>query len=400
MNRLRLLSACLVVTILAASCASGRPSEKAAPTTTKAAVPVTLPSAFTGSIADFYAAPSPLPAGKPGQLIRIQSVSRSAEAVTVRVMYHSIDADHRDQPVTGIVSYPTAPAPAGGWPVTSTAPGTVGLHTTCALSRLDNSPPDYGISGVHVQTDYIGMVDGQRQRYLSGTSEAHSVIDAVRAARNIPAAHTGSRWVAVGQSQGGHSALFTNQLAAAYAPELHLLGTISVAPAAMLTKTYGPQDQVIPRMVGIMALFGIAADHPTLDPNDYVGDQVKAAEGVIDTGCTNEIINAFVGIAPDVFYAHDPLTTEPAAAIVAQNDPGKVKAVSPLLLGYGTNDIYVVPERALALYGRLCRVGQVTQLWKLDGADHGNEMSRGATQIHDWIAARFAGVPPVNSCAK
>ncbi len=388
----------LLVGLAAAGCSSSGAKAGQTTSTTASAAPATVPAPFTGSVDAFYDPPSPLPAGKPGQLIRIQPVSSADGMTTVRVMYHSIDAAKRDQPVTGIVSYPTATAPAGGWPVVATAPGTVGLDTHCGLSRLGQPAPAYGVNGVHVLTDYIGMVKGQRQRYLSGPSEAHSVIDAVRAARNLPDAHAGKRWVALGHSQGGHSALFTNQLAASYAPELDLLGTAVGAPASMLTHTYGPADVVIPRMVELMAVFGIAADHPDLDPADYVGPKVIAGEDVLTSGCLDDIIGAFAGLPADQVFVKDPTTTEPAKSVVLANDPGKVKAPSPLLVFEGTKDNYVVPARVTALMDRLCSVGQVTEEYVIEGADHGTELTQGAPRIDAWIAGRFAGDAPVNSC--
>lgn len=401
MFRRMLVPIVLVVALGASSCSSSTTSKSSAPTSaTSTPTPATVPAAFTGSLDDFYKAPSPLPKGNPGELIRVQPVSDKDGMITVRIMYHSIDAAGRDQPVPGMLSYPTGAAPKGGWPVVSTAPGTVGLDTHCAISRLGQPAPGYGIPGVHVMTDYIGMVDGQRQRYLSGPSEAHSVIDAVRAARNIPAAHAGTKWVALGHSQGGHSALFTNQLAASYAPELQLLGTAVGAPATAFEKTFGPVDEIVTGIVKLMAVYGIAADHPELKPADYVGPKVIANEEVLTTGCRNEIINAFVALPREEMFPHNPITTPPAAAIVKENDAGKVKAKSPIFLYSGTKDVIVVPARVEYTYKRLCKVGQVTEYLMVDGADHGTETSAAGKEIHAWFADRLAGKPPVDSCGK
>src|SRR5262249_36244164 len=153
--------------------------------------------------------------------------------------------------------------------------------------------PTFGVQGVGVVTDYIGLGPvGELHPYLSRPSEAHSVIDAVRAARNLAEAGAGTRWLAVGHSQGGHAAISTNELAADYAPELQLLGTISLAPAALFDRTYGPIDEVVVRIVGVMAFYGAAAEHPEIHPEDYVGPAVAAAAHVIDEQCLNDIIGA------------------------------------------------------------------------------------------------------------
>lgn len=357
------------------------------------------PEPFTGTADQFYEVPDPLPEGGPGDLVRVMPVSADAATVTVRVMYHSRDPRDRDRAVTGIVTYPTATPPAGGWPVVAWAHGTTGLASPCAPSRGGEPAPAFGVDGVRVATDYIGLGPvGERHPYLSGPSEAHSVIDAVRAARHLPEAGAGARWVAAGHSQGGHAALFTNELGQAYAPELELLGTAALAPAAVFEQRFGPDDQVIPHMVGVMGLYGLATEHPDIDVDDYVSDEVAAADEVVDEGCVGDIVGAFVGIPIDDFYDQSPLETEPALSVLRANDPGQVAVDAPLLLASGTADTWVVPDRVRALFDQLCAAGQVTELADIAGADH-NVTPAMADRVSAWFADRLAGVTPTDSCA-
>jgi pimeloyl-ACP methyl ester carboxylesterase len=250
-----------------------------------------------------------------------------------------------------------------------------------------------------VVTDYIGLGPvGETHPYLSRPSEGHSVIDAVRAARNLPAAGAGTRWLAIGHSQGGHGALATNELAETYAPELELLGTISLAPAALFERIYGPIDEVVVRIVGTMALYGAAAEHPEIDPNDYVSPQVAAAASVLEDQCLDDIIAAFLPIPGDTYFLHNPIETEPARSILLANDVGNVAVDSPLLLVSGTADTTVVVQRVRDLLTRLCDAGQVTEYLEIEGATHGDEYVRAADQIEAWFAARLDGEPPINSC--
>ena len=79
---------------------------------------------------------------KHGHLIRSEPLTGSAAlddaSATYRVIYQSTSgvADRLDQPigVSGIIAFPTATAPAGGWPVISWAHGTVGSADKCAPS--------------------------------------------------------------------------------------------------------------------------------------------------------------------------------------------------------------------------------------------------------------------------
>jgi fermentation-respiration switch protein FrsA (DUF1100 family) len=355
---------------------------------------------FGGTVAEFYEVPSPLPPGEPGEIIRVQLVSQSGGATTLRIMYHSRDAADRDRAVTGIVTYPDAPPPIGGWPVLAQANGTVGLASPCALSRNGNPAPTFGIQGVGVVTDYVGLGPvGEIHPYLSRPSEAHSVADAVRAARNITETGAGTRWLTVGGSQGGHASIATNELAASYAPELELLGAVALAPGAVFERSYGGIDEIVGRVVGVMMLYGAATEHPEIVPTDYMGPQTAAAAAtVFPTQCLGAIIATFAPIPADTYWSNDPRTTEPARSVLATNDVGFVAAPTPLLVVSGTADTTVVIERARDLFARLCETGQTTEYTEYEGATHDDIGAHAATQVLGWIADRFAGVPAANSC--
>lgn len=356
---------------------------------------------FGGNVDEFYVAPDPLPPGAPGDVIRVQDVNSDATSTTVRVMYHSRDARDRDRAVTGIVTYPNnAPPPPGGWPVISIAPGTTGLAAPCATSRSGSPAFTFGTAAVGVRTDYIGLGPvGETQPYLSRPSEGHSVIDAVRAARNLTETDAGTRWLAVGGSQGGHAAIAANELGEAYASELELLGTVSLAPASMLDRTYNPIDRIVTNIVGVMALYGAPSEHPEINPLDYVSPQTAAvADSVLATGCIGEIINAFLTVPPDQFYLHDPALTEPARSLVLANDVGNVAVEAPLLLVQGTADARVFVERTRDLYARLCSNGQHTEYTEYEGATHDDIGAYASTQISQWLNARLSGQTTTNSC--
>lgn len=357
---------------------------------------------FTGSDADFYQPPSPLPHGKPGTLIRALRVSTGDGTETVKVMYHSRDAADRDVPVTAIATYPTTTAPEDGWPVVATAPGTVGVAAQCGVTRRASEAPAWGVEGVRVMTDYIGLGAelGRLHPYLSKPSEGHSVIDAVRAVRNLPDAHAGNRWLSVGHSQGGHGALSASELSANYAPELHLLGTLALAPAAMLDKVYGGIDPIVTGILTAMSLYGAAGEHPEIIVDDYVTPELAAASGVLNTGCLDQITAEFVplAIAGKLFKA-DPRRTEPARSLLLANDVGTVKVDAPLFLVSGTTDDRVVIDRVRDLYQRLCANGQVTELLIVDGADHSTIIPDTETRTTAWLNARLTGTAPTDSCA-
>ena len=365
-----------------------------------AAQPASTYEVFTGSVEDFYHVPDPLPTGAPGRLIRVQTVAATADATTMRIMYHSIDGAGRDRAVTGTMTFPNGPAPTGGWPVMSIANGTVGLGPQCAPSRSSRGVYDFGIGGVAVASDYIGEGPvGEVQAYLSRASEGHSVLDAVRAARNYADAHAGSRFVVLGGSQGGHGALSTSELATTYAPELDLLGTVALAPAAMFDRTYGALDEIVTKVVTAMGIVGLSTEHPEIDLADYGSPAALAAFAQMRTECRDQIISTVLGV-PGEFFSHDPRTTEPAKSIMRANDVGNVAAPSPVFLIQGTADVTVDPRRTDDLFARMCRVGQVTEYLKVPEATHENVTQMAMDRIQDWLAARLAGEAAPDTCGE
>jgi pimeloyl-ACP methyl ester carboxylesterase len=388
-----------VIVLTTSSGCAGDGDDGAAGRTMTRTTPPAVPEVFTGTVDSFYVVPDPLPPGAPGDLIRVQEVGTDAGIRTLRVMYHSRDAEDRDRAVTGIVSHPIGAAPEGGWPVQSWAHGTAGLASTCAPSRAGDDAPDFGIGGVRVATDYVGLgPEGELHPYLSRASEGNSVIDGVRAARQLPGVDAGREWFAVGHSQGGHAALAAHELAADHAPELELVATVSYAPGFDLDRTFGGSDEIVARVLTAMALYGAASEHPAIEPADYVGPELAAVADVITTGC-HEILAAVAGIPAESFWRQPPLDTEPARSLLLANEVGDVAAEAPVLLVAGSADDLVVLPRVQSLFERMCEAGQVTELVVVDGGDHASIIDDTADRVERWLRDRLDGLAPTDSCA-
>lgn len=358
------------------------------------------PEVFTGSVEDFYVVPDPLPEGEPGDLIRIQEMDPSDGRTNLRIMYHSEDAQGTDRAVTGVVTYPDGDAPEEGRTVISTAHGTTGVAEQCAPSRTVDGAPDWGVDGVWVMSDYVGMGPvGEVHPYLSKPSEGNAVIDAVRAARQIPEARAGDRWISIGHSQGGHGALAAHELAADRAPELELIGTVALSPGALLGRVYGGIDPIVTTILTMMATWSGATEHPDIEIEDYFTEAAIEASEVFQTGCLDEITEELIPVAIEGPFTADPRETPPADALVAENDVGSVAVDGvPVLMASGTLDDRVVIERVEDLFDIMCEAGQVTELHVIEGADHGSVIPETAELVSTWIEARLDGEEPTDSC--
>ena len=96
----------LVLAALAAACGGG---DEAAPP----AAPLPARSLDPA----FYAPPSPLPPGEPGEVLRVRALQAPAGARAWGVLYRSRGVDGRDTVVSGLVVAPARAAPPRGFPV-------------------------------------------------------------------------------------------------------------------------------------------------------------------------------------------------------------------------------------------------------------------------------------------
>lgn len=81
------------------------------------------------------------------------------------------------------------------------------------------------------------------------------MLDSVRAARAFAAASASAATILFGHSQGGHAALFANEIAPTYAPELDVVGAVAAAPASQLVFAFqlidlGPVTRAAVVMMG------------------------------------------------------------------------------------------------------------------------------------------------------
>ncbi len=426
-----LLSAVAICALVATGCgggsgSTGRDSSGGEPGTgvptsspgddgaTAASATVALPERFEGSEDDFYVVPDPLPSGNPGDLIRYQdlgttelpavdgSTGSTRSVNTVRVMYHSNDASGTDRATTGIVTYPEGEdAPEDGWPVVSYAHGTAGLAPSCALSRDGQPAPDWGVQGVSAATDYVGLGPvGEIHPYLSKFSEGNAVIDIVTAAGQVPASGAGSRWVAIGHSQGGHAALAAHELAAKRAPDLSLAATVALAPGVGINESYGGTDDLLTTVLTMMEVYGGATEHEEIEVGDYfTPDAVTGAE-VFATGCVNEIVAQLTPVVSAGPFKVDPWSTGPAKSILEANQVGD-RAVEgvPVFLALGTADTTVLPQRVEKFFDKLCRAGQTTEFQRFRGADHGTIIPMATTEVARFLNGALDGsLPPTDDC--
>lgn len=401
----RVLGVVVAATVVSAGCSSDDGPSSDAATTTSApapAGPVEL-----DADADLYALAEPLEPGDPGDLIAVQPVEGLAvEATVLRVLYHSESLAGEDIAVSGLVAIPPGPAPAEGRTVLSWAHGTTGIADQCAPSRDATSAgpllaaPFLERDMVVVATDYEGLGTPGRHPYIVGESEGRGVLDIVRAVRQLgDRAGASERVVVWGHSQGGHAALFANQIAAEWAPELEILGTVAGAPPSQMPLlAVALRDSPFRFYLG-MVVAGWAAAYPDADPADVLTPLGVERLDLVDDGCGRDLATAWSDVPYDDLVVADPNDVEPWSTLLVENDPGFVAGASPVLIIHGGADEQIPVASSALLLDRMCGTGQVVERRVYEGQSHAGVIEPSLPDMLQWMDDRVAGEPAPTSCA-
>lgn len=344
---------------------------------------------------------------KPGTIVSSEPMTLTASldaiATGKRIKYVSTDPSGEPIVVSGAVLTPR-PEIAQSHKENATrtvawAHGTTGVADQCAPSATDHLDlpvyDDYTrvVAGYVSQgwtvtaSDYPGLGTPGPHPYVTGRSEGRSVIDSVRAARNLDPALS-DKWVVSGHSQGGQAAIFASELADTYGKGLHLRGTVALAPASNL-------DRIVPAVVGtpvqgylVMAVTGLAALDPTVHLDQVLAQPALDRVGVLEDGCFDEVMAAFGDFTADELLVGGELS-DALLAKFAANNPGQEAPASPVLLVQGLTDDTVPADVTRSLEGQLCTFGESVQLAEYPGLGHIELLPAVQDDVIEYIAARF-----------
>ncbi len=334
----------------------------------------------------FYDPPKTLPKGH-GKLIwsRASQAPVAGAASTRLVLYTSTTATGKRTSVSGYVAVPKGKAPKGGWPVITWAHGTTGLADICAPSRFNSTgetqfeawlDAGYAVAA----TDYQGLGTPGLHQYLVGRSEGRSVVDIVRAARQLDS-RISPRMLIAGVSQGGQSALFAASVAKAWTPELKLRGTAAYAPGTHFLEQKGLLSVLTSpsslSAVAVSILAGATTQSLTVTPESILTDQALALYPEVNQVCLPALSasNSYGGIPPSNLIRSDADTTELDKILAAMNPA--VKTSAPILLLQGTADGTAFPFYTDQLNTELGAAGDKVTYIKYPGVDHGGIVAAG-----------------------
>lgn len=361
----------------------------------------------------FYEPPAGADAAAPGTLLRDEPFTAGIPegARAWRILYSTTGMDGRPVAASGLVIAGAAAREAAGpRPVLAWAHGTIGVARGCAVSLLPDpsvalaKPMDRILDQgwVVVAPDYVGLGGPGAHAYLAGEVTGRSVIDGVRAAGALDTGvELDSRYAVWGESQGGHAALWTGEVAAeGYAPELTLLGVGAAAPASdlgpLLTRALATPPG---KLMAALAVSSWTTVYPELDFGATVTRRARSPVRAIARRC---LAPSLFGIAvhalrlPRTILTVD-IATDPAwARRVAENTPTGPIGV-PVLLAQGTDDPLVAPGVQARYVAARCAAGEEID-FRTYPRGHLDIMESAGPDLVAWTRALFAGAAVPDGC--
>jgi pimeloyl-ACP methyl ester carboxylesterase len=358
--------------------------------------PRTLP------LTKFYDTPNPLPAGKPGELIRSEPFDEydlPYEISAVRILYHSRSPNGEDVAVSGVVLVPNGTPPAGGWPVIAWAHDFIGSARQCApsLKRNLNKGPllamYVAVGYAVVASDYAGLGTSFPDAALDMRSNALDVIYSIPAARAaLP--QLGAKWVAAGYSQGGLVAVGVAEAGSEFG-DSNYLGTIAISGVAEEQEMFERLAQGPSHRMLVFLAQGIKTVFPEFRVEEMLTDKAIPLYQHIRHACeassgpelaANEMLKPGWG------------NNEYVKEFFNRNTPGRKPVHGPLLLISGETDPEVPSALTETVVTRLCKQKDRVLFVRYPGPSASAVIGESVSEQISWIWARFAGLPASSNC--
>lgn len=357
-------------------------------------------------------APTISNAQEAGTLVDAQPVVDTPAGMQAwRVQYWTLSDRNQPIRVTGMVVAPREAVPPAPRKVIAWAHGTWGVASKCAPSPENFFAVTPGLADAIrrgytvVAPDYPGLGSPMAHGYLAGVSTGRSVLDAVRAARKIPGASAGSDFAVWGESQGGHAALWTGQLAQSYAPELRLVGVAAAAPTTDLVQNLtAGSDPSIRAFITAFTAYSWSKHFGA--PLATLGG--KSTQGIIRRLAQNNCV--VLGAKPKLATMLGVLVLkrdlknvdlgriQPWARIARENSPAAQPYGVPFLIAQNPIDAIVGANVTQDFAQRLCRAGGQVRYVAITGQGHETSAADTKDLTLDWIDTRFAGLSAPSDC--
>jgi hypothetical protein len=244
--------------------------------------------------------------------------------------------------------------------------------------------------------------EGPRSEFLGADIEGQGVLDGIRAATRFGPAGISDRapiafW---GYSGGALASTLAAQLQPAYAPDVRLAGIALGGAVGDLKTSLDAFDSLGAGGAVVVGFIGLSRSHPDLNLEQYLNAEGEQAVAASQNDCLADAILRFPGETSASFVSSPDFLDGPLLTnLLRQSSPlGRPGIPSAPVYDYHAIQDELAPigpDRDLM--ARYCADGVTVQHVEAPG-EHLSEVVLGSPGALSFLADRFAGLPPTNTC--
>lgn len=365
----------------------------------------------------FYAAPADVGEYPAGAMLRTRSIALYGLPLPVsawQVQYRTNDGNGWPIPGMATVLVPNWPwFGPGQRPLLSYQIAEDSLGARCAPSYALRGGWDLGAANTYIDTLFIAEAlrrgwavvasdhEGPDSRFLDGAESGRTVLDGIRAARELapdgvgPASPIGA-W---GYSGGAFATLWAAQLQPEYAPDIQFAGITSGGVPADWPAMARGVDGTAQAGLAMLVLGAIAKNEPDSGVFELLNERGRAAVVEDAAACGPDFVVKYVNAHVDDFATVPDVFFHPYFR--AATDPqelGGSAPVAPMYLYHSTTDDVIPVAGFTDLLGRYCAQGaDISSVYSALPGHDATALGE-APGAMDFLADRFAGIPVAPGC--
>ena len=374
----------------------------------------------------FFAVPANIANYKAGDVIASRSVSAKMFNLPFPVKAWQLKYRTSDRLGTPTATVTTLISPLMPWTGTGAQPllsyqtAEDGVTTRCAPSYaltagiLGSAGIVRGITGSYTETPLIAWAlqrgfavsvpdyEGLQSQFLVADVAAKGVLDGLRAARRFAPAKLNQSPVGLwGYSGGAFASGVAAQLQGSYAPDLPLKG---VALGGYVGSIRASIDAFSGSFAGSaipMGMHGFDRAYPNLQIRTRLNALGQKLFDATSADCIYDAAQRrpFLKVS-DIEAAPNTLDQPAIADMLKSNSPLYRAGVptAPVFEYHATDDELAPIEPVRATLRKYCAAGVAVQHTERKVGEHLTEVGLGASAALTFLADRFSGKPPINTC--
>ena len=370
----------------------------------------------------FYAVPDNIANYRDGQVIRSRQIKGMLWALPLpvnvwQIEYRTEDNHGRPSATVTTVLEPTTPWKGpGARPLISYQTAEDGVAGKCAPSYQIRAGAQAEPTNATAETSEMFMAaeqgwavtapdyEGPQSEFLVAKTEAHGVLDAIRATLSFrPAGLSKHSPVGLwGYSGGSFASVVAAEYQSSYAPDLTFRAIALGGLVGSVRASINDFDGTVFGGAIAMGINGFIRGFPKLDIWKYLN-----ATGRRDVkGASHDCISDAVPRYPALSFKQmesvpHALDVGPIARMLRANSPLGIKGTptAPIYDYHAVGDELAPLHPALALLHRFCDAGVVVQHVQTLVGEHISEVVTGEPGAMRFFTNRFAGKKPIDTCS-